>query len=132
MRMTGKQKRELTFFFRRLVLAFAHPRPLIDALADELPQIFKLVRRLVPKILEHAWIEIETVCAARASLRSHLIFEIGRELTASHGHDRERTACRQRFKELAHTLIEFLQAREHAIVLFDAERSRVLTAASPL
>src|SRR6185369_44425 len=58
-------------------------QPFIDALADELAHIFKLTRRLLPKLLELIRIEREAIRAPapEPSRWSKLVFIIGCELS---------------------------------------------------
>src|SRR5690242_2233127 len=106
--------------------------PLVDALANELAEIFKLARRTIPKLSEHPRVNSKTVTASKALCWSQLVFVIRRELARRHRDHRQGTSRRQRIEDDAHARIQFFQPRQHAIVLIGAIRGRIFFAAGPL
>src|SRR5262249_3321105 len=95
--------------------------PLLNALANEFPEVFDLLCRLTPEVLKRIRIDAYSISSAPASVPANLIFVICRELPAGHRRNRERAVMRQRCEDRSNFSVYFLEAGENSIVLLNTK-----------
>src|SRR5262249_20175425 len=119
---------------------FSLAEPFLEAVTNDLAEVFKLASRLIPEILEGLLVDPDSKSrvaphafspVAPTAAPTHFVFVISGELAAGHRGNRQRASRRKRLENRCDARIKLPKPPEDPVVLFYAECGNIRIAPGP-